>query len=111
MVNANKFVYSKTLKDFILYLSCFNFSKAEKEFKKITNKDYQKLVLKIIELRLSGIFLKFIKKYDHINLKNELFFKRLLERHSFIVKTNLLAYKDCIQISERLEDKKIDYRL
>ncbi len=110
MGNSNKFVYSKTLKDFILYLSCFNFSKAEKEFKKFTKKDYQKLVLKVIELRLSGIFLKFIKNHDHINLKNELFFKRLLERHSFIVKKNLLAYKDCLEISERLEDKKIEYR-
>ena len=110
MVNAIKFVYGKTLKDFILCLSCLNFAEAEKEFKKFTKKDYQKLVLKIIELRLTGIFLKFIKNHDHINLKNELFFKRLLERHSFIVKKNLLAYKDCLQISKSLEDKKIDYR-
>tara|TARA_Y200000002_G_scaffold363578_1_gene351760 strand:+ start:147 stop:1376 length:1230 start_codon:yes stop_codon:yes gene_type:complete len=110
MENSNKFIYSKTLKDFILYLSCFNFSKAEEEFKKFTKKDYQKLVLKVIELRLSGIFLKFIKNHDHINLKNEIFFKRLVERHSFIVKKNLLAYKDCLQITERLEDKKIEYR-
>lgn len=110
MLSSNTFVYSKTLKDFILYLSCFNFSEAEKEFKKFTIKDYQKLVLKIIELRLSGIFLKFIKNHDHVNLKNEIFFKRLLERHSFIVKKNLLAYNVCLQIADSLEKKKIDYR-
>ena len=110
MENSNKFIYSKTLKDFILFLSCLNFVEAEKEFNKFTKKDYQKLVLKIIELRLCGIFLKFIKNHDHINLKNEIFFKRLVERHSYIVKKNLLAYKDCLQITERLEDKKIEYR-
>ena len=107
---TKKFVYSRTLKDFILFLSCLNFVEAEKEFNKFTKKDYRKLVLKIIELRLCGIFLKFIKNHDHINLKNEIFFKRLVERHSFIVKKNLLAYKDCLQITERLEDKKIEYR-
>ena len=107
---TKKFVYSKTLKDFILFLSCLNFVEAEKEFNKFTKKDYRKLVLKIIELRLCGIFLKFIKNHDHINLKNELFFKRLLERHSFIVKKNLLAYNDCLLISDRLEKKKIAYK-
>jgi len=110
MESSNKFVYSKTLKDFILFLSCFNFTEAEKEFKKFTKKDYRKLVLKIIELRLSGIFIKFIKNHDHVNLKNEIFFKRLVERHSYIVKKNLFAYKDCLQISEHLEEKKIEHR-
>ena len=110
MENSNKFIYSKTLKDFILFLSCLNFVEAEKEFNKFTKKDYRKLVLKIIELRLSGIFFDFIKNRDQINLKNETFFKRLIERHSFIVKKNLLAYKDCLQITKHLEDKKIEYR-
>ena len=107
---TKKFVYSKTLKDFILFLSCLNFVEAEKEFNKFIKKDYQKLVLKIIELRLSGVFFDFIKSRDQINLKNELFFKRLIERHSFIVKKNLLSYNDCLLISDRLEKKKIAYR-
>ena len=109
-MSAQKFAYSKSLKNFLLFLSCFNFAEAEKEFKKFTQKDYKKLIRKIIELRLSGVFIEFIKNHDHVNLKNEIFFKRLIERHSFKVKKNLLAYKDCLQISDQLEKKNIKYR-
>ena len=102
-----KFFYSSLLEDFIFYLCCLNFNEAIIRFKKFKKSDFKKLILKIIELRLSGIFLEFLKQVEEIPFREETFYKRFLKRHSFVTKKNILFYEDCINISNQLEKNKL----
>ena len=107
---SRNFFYSDLLKEFVFYLSCLNFDEAIIVFLKFKKSDLNQLILKIIELRLSGLFLEFLKQVEETSFREEAFYKRFLERHSYVTKKNILFFEDCLKISNQLKKFDISHK-